>query len=248
MRILCHFSCGAASAVSTKITLSENPNAEIAIVYAETGSEDNDNLRFLEDCEKWFGHTVTRLRSDKYEDTWDVWEKKKYISGIKGAPCTRALKIDVRQAFERPGDRHIFGYTADGNDIKRANMFREHYPNLDIVTPLIEKGLNKAACLAMIITAGIEPPKTYAIGFPNANCIPCCKAQSPSYWSLVRQEYPLEFKRMTDLSRRLGVKLAVLKSDRVFIDEIPLDHPTTKAIAPECDMLCHLAEQEISAA
>lgn len=246
MRILCHFSCGAASAVATKLTISENKDAEIVIVYAETGSEDPDNLRFLKDCEQWFGHPVTRLRNDKYADTWDVWEQKKYIAGISGAPCTRALKIDVQQAFERPGDRHIFGYTADGNDIKRANGFREHYPDLDMVTPLIEKGINKAACLAMIITAGIEPPKTYAIGFPNANCIPCCKAQSPSYWALVRQEYPLEFNRMTELSRRLGAKLAVLKDERIYVDEIPDDFPVTQAIAPECDMLCHLAEQELS--
>lgn len=245
MRILCHFSCGAASAVATKITISENKDAEIVIVYAETGSEDPDNLRFLKDCEKWFGHPVTRLRNDKYKNTWELWEKKKYIAGINGAPCTKSLKIDVRKAFQRPDDTHIFGYTSDSNDIKRANAFREHYPDLNIVTPLIEKGINKAACLAMIITAGIEPPKTYAMGFPNANCIPCCKAQSPSYWALVRKEYPVEFKRMTDLSRRLGAKLAVLKGERVFVDEIPLDHPVTNAISPECDLLCHLAEQEL---
>lgn len=245
MRILCHFSCGAASAVATKLTLAENKSAEIVIVYAETGAEDPDNLRFLNDCEKWFGHPITRLKNNKYTDTWDVWEKKKYISGISGAPCTRALKIDVQQAFERPGDRHIFGYTADGNDIKRANGFREHYPDLNMITPLIDKGINKSACLAMIINAGIEPPRTYAMGFPNANCIPCCKAQSPSYWALVRQEYPVQFKRMADISRKFSAKLAVLKDERIFIDEIPLNHSVTKAIAPECDMLCHLAEQDI---
>jgi hypothetical protein len=117
--------------------------------------------------------------------------------------------------------------------------------NNHIQTPLIERGLSKAACLAMVISAGIKPPRVYEMSFPNANCIPCCKAQSPSYWALVRKEYPIEFKRMTDLSRRLGAKLAVLKDERVFVDEIPLDHPVTNAIAPECDMLCHLAEQEL---
>lgn len=246
MRILCHFSCGAASAVATKLTLSENKDDEIIIVYAETGSEDTDNLRFLHDCEQWFGAPVVRLKNDKYADTWDVWEKKRYIAGINGAPCTRALKIDVQQAFERPDDVHVFGYTADGNDVKRANTFIEHYPDLEIVTPLIDRGLNKAACLAMIITAGIDPPRTYAMGFPNANCIPCCKAQSPRYWALVRQEYPVQFKRMADLSHELGAKLAVLKDERIYIDEIPEGFPVTQAIAPECDMLCHLAEQEFN--
>lgn len=32
-----------------------------------------------------------------------------------------------------------------------------------------------------------------------------------------------------------------------FIDEIPLDHPTTNPIAPACDFLCHLAEQRLRA-
>jgi hypothetical protein len=243
-RILCHFSCGAASAVATKLTLSNFKNQDVVIVYAETGSEDDDNKRFFTECENWFNQKIITLKS-QYKDTWEVWDKKKYISGIKGAPCTRLLKIDCREAFQKPDDIHVFGYTADSNDIKRANAFREHYPNLIINTPLIEKGINKSGCLAMILNAGIDPPRTYAIGFPNANCIPCCKAQSPNYWSLVRKEYPLHFTRMTELSRRLGAKLATLHGERIFIDEVPLDQPVTEAIAPECDMLCHLSEHEL---
>lgn len=244
-RIVCHFSCGAASAVATKIALSEFANKEIAIVYAETGAEDYDNDRFLNECENWFGRTVTRLKSKKFYSTWDVWEKRKYISGIKGAPCTGELKIKPRLEFQLPGDIHVFGYTSDSNDIRRANAFRDNWPDLHIETPLIDKGINKASCLTMIISAGIEPPRTYAMGFPNANCIPCCKAQSPSYWALVRQEFPLQFERMTELSRRFGAKLARIDGERVFIDEIPMDQKVTEAIAPECDFLCQIAELDM---
>jgi len=60
MRTLSWFSCGAASAVATKLT----PDAEP--VYCETGSEHPDNERFLQDCERWFGRKVTRLKSDRY--------------------------------------------------------------------------------------------------------------------------------------------------------------------------------------
>lgn len=35
-------------------------------------------------------------------------------------------------------------------------------------------------------------------------------------------------------------------NERIYVDEIPADFPVTQAIAPECDMLCHLAEQELS--
>jgi hypothetical protein len=33
--------------------------------------------------------TMTLLKSDEYENVWDVWQKKRYMSGIAGAPCTQ---------------------------------------------------------------------------------------------------------------------------------------------------------------
>ena len=84
------------------------------------------------------------------------------------------------------------------------------------------------------------------MGFPNANCIPCCKATSPEYWALVRKEFPVQFKRMADLSRGLGSRLTRVDGIRAFIDEIPNGYPTTEAIAPECDFLCGMAELELN--
>lgn len=130
--------------------------------------------------------------------------------------------------------------------MRRAEAFRENWPDLQIRNPLIERGINKAACLAMILSAGIAPPRTYALGFPNANCIPCCKAQSPDYWALVRREYPIQFNRMDALSRKLGAKLARVKGERVFVGDIPENWPVTEAIAPECDFLCQMAEQDMT--
>ena len=140
------------------------------------------------------------------------------------------------------------GYTADANDVQRANALREHWPELRIITPLIDRGITKAACLAMIENAGIAPPRVYAMGFQNANCIPCVKATSPAYWALVRQEFPMQFHRMADLSRSLNARLSRIDDVRIFIDEIPADHPTTEPLAPECDFLCSLAEQEFEEA
>lgn len=233
------FSCGAASAVAAKLS---EPDV---IAYCETGSEHSDNDRFLRDCERWFGQEVVRLKSTKYADTWEVWEDRKYISGIAGAPCTNELKVLPRLEFERPDDTHIFGYTADANDMRRANALRENWPHLGLEFPLIERGINKAACLAIVERAGIEPPITYALGLPHSNCIPCCKATSPDYWALIRREFPDEFNRMAELSRRLGARLARVNDERVFIDEIPANWPTTEPISPACDLLCSLAEQDL---
>ena len=243
-RTLCWFSCGAASAVATKMMLKENPEA--IPVYCETGGEHEDNLRFIEDCQRWFGKDVMRLRSTEYEDVWDVWEKTRWLAGINGARCTTELKVVPRLAFQRPTDVHVFGYTADNSDVDRATRLRENYPELTIKTPLIDAGLKKDAVLAMVMSAGIKLPEPYLLGFHNNNCKTCVKATSANYWALVRKSYPKEFERMAKLSRELNVRLCRIESVRSFIDEIPADYPTTNPIAPSCDFLCHLVEQDIN--
>jgi hypothetical protein len=235
------FSCGVASAVATKLT----PEAEP--VYCETGAEHPDNERFLADCEQWFGRKVTRLKSEKYADTWEVWTKRRYLAGHDGALCSVELKMAPRLAYQRPGDIHVLGYTADPSDVNRANRLRANYPEERIVTPLIERGLMKEHCLDMVRRAGIALPPMYALGSHNNNCIPCVKAQSLAYWALVRREFPAEFDRMAKLSRELNVTLCKPGGgDReLFIDEIPFDQPVTDPIQPSCDFLCHLAEQDL---
>lgn len=245
MRVLSWFSAGAASAVATKLTISEFGD-QCVPVYCETGSEHPDNERFITDCEKWFDTPVTRLKSEKYTDTWDVFEKRRYLAGINGALCTTELKVIPRLGFQRPDDHHVFGYTADLRDASRADRLRENFPELTILAPLVERGLTKAACLAMVSRAGIALPALYALGFRNNNCLPCVKATSASYWALVRRHFPERFDRMVKLSRDLGVRLCRIAGERRFIDEIPEDHPVTDPVVPSCDFLCSMAEEEIA--
>ena len=241
-RTISWFSCGAASAVATKLILQEGP---ATIAYCDTGSEHPDNARFRADCEKWFGQKVEILRAEKYKDTWDVWEKRKFLAGPEGAPCTGILKVGPRLEFQRPDDIHVYGFTNDKSDVNRAKRIRENNFDMTIRTPLIERGLDKAACLALIQGAGIKEPVTYAMGFPNANCMPCVKATSPDYWSLYRREFPEGFARMVELSRRLGARLTRINDERIFIDEIPEDWPVTQPLVPACDLLCGSAADEL---
>ncbi len=238
-RVVSWFSCGAASAVASKLS---NPDV---IAYCETGSEHPDNERFMADCETWIGQPIERLRGD-YQDTWEVWEKRRYLAGIDGAPCTVELKVSPRLAWQRPSDIHVFGYTADRADVDRSDRLRANYPELSIRTPLIERGITKAACLEMIRRAGIDLPPLYALGFQNNNCLPCVKATSPAYWALVRKTFPDKFDRMAKLSRELDVRLCRIDGERSFIDEIPGNHPTTNPIQPSCDFLCALAEMDMT--
>ena len=240
MRTLAWFSCGAASAVASKLIPDAQP------VYCATGAEHPLNKVFMVQCEEWMGRKVTIIKSEEYADTWDVWEKTRWLAGINGARCTTELKVGPRLLYQRTDDEHVFGYTADGPDVDRAERLKANHPELKLRFPLIERGLKKDACLAIIQSAGIDLPPMYAMGFRNNNCIPCVKATSPAYWALVRKQFPAQFERMVKLSRELGVRLARLGDERIFIDEIPADHPTANPISPSCDFLCHLVEQEVA--
>jgi len=239
-RTLVWFSAGAASAVAAKLTLSST-ETEVVIAYTDPGSEHPDNARFINECETWFQHPVVRLRSDKYLDTWHVWEKRRFIVSAFGAPCTTELKKRVRYAFERPTDRQVFGYTSE--EKHRADRFREQNPGVDLITPLIDHGLTKSDCLAMIARAGIELPIMYALGYQNNNCIGCPKG-GMGYWNKIRRDFPDTFQRMATLERDIGASVLRSNGQSLFLDELDpqrgnhADEPSF-----ECSLLCTIAEQ-----
>lgn len=238
-RIVCWFSCGAASAVATKLAISENSNAyPLIIAYTEVIEEHLDNKRFLADCEKWFGQEILILGNDKYKRS--IFETfKTSAMNIKGsAPCTQKLKKQVRQKFETPNDRQVFGYTAE--EEQRMNRFIDANNDVDIWCPLIDKGLTKEDCLAMLENAKIELPEMYRLGYHNNNCIGCVKG-GMGYWNKIKVDFPEHFDRMAKLERFKNQ--SVLK-DR-FLDELKTsdgNYPTESRI--ECSIFCQLAEED----
>lgn len=236
-RTICWFSCGAASAVMTKIVLKEN-RKNVEIVYCDTGSEHTDNERFLIACSKWLNQPIIRIKSAKYKDTWQVWEERKYLSGVHGAPCTTELKMQPRLEYQRPDDIHCFGYTYDIRDAARAVRLRENFFEMKIETPLISNRISKEGCLAIVEEAGIELPVLYKQGYQNNNCIPCVKSESPAYWSLVRKTNPVEFEKMKVLDRKYGNGLVVYKGNRIHLDELPENIKSRRHTVPSCDFMC----------
>jgi 3'-phosphoadenosine 5'-phosphosulfate sulfotransferase (PAPS reductase)/FAD synthetase len=250
-RVVCRFSCGAASAVATKLALAKYGHEPVVITYSDTGSEHPDNKRFLADCAKWFDHEITIVKSEKYTDTWNVWERERFITSRKGAPCTGALKREPHFPFERPTDIMVFGYTADKNDRKRAENLRKQNFERVIETPLIEYGMTKADCLGLLERAGIELPDMYKLGFQNNNCIGCPKG-GMGYWNMIRKHFPEQFERMAALQRHLGPGSFFFREEddtRFGLDTL---HPDRGNIHTEpnveCSVMCHTAEADIEEA
>ncbi len=253
-RIVSWFSCGANSAISAKMLIAKlakrHPQSYelcIARIYIPEESEDND--RFADDCMSWFGRPITVLRSEEYEGAEDVWKRKRYMSGVAGAPCTDKLKREVRKKFEaewKP-DIQVFGYSADEAD--RADEFRMRYPEIGLVCNLIDAGLTKDDCFGMLARAGIELPLRYRQGFRNNNCKGCVKASSLSYWQRTKKFDPETFERRAALSRELGCRLIKLGSgdrERLFLDEMPDGEPDDNEPDLDCSLMCVLAEADLT--
>lgn len=201
-RTVCQFSCGAASAVATKLILAEAGSENVVIINAFIVEEHPDNHRFLLDCERWFARKITVLRDKKFGASTDaVWIKERYIVGRFGAPCSRALKRKVLEEWRRSDDIMILGYTAEEAD--RFDAFLDANNGQAARAPLIEHGLGKADCLAMVERAGISLPLTYRMGYDNANCLGCPKG-GEGYWNKIRQDFPDRFEAVAAIQDLLG--------------------------------------------
>lgn len=250
-RIVCWFSCGAASAVATKMAIEANARSStplpLVVVRCRIAEEHEDNERFAVDCEKWFGVPISVLSSEKFGDSiYTVFEKERYIVGVAGAPCTRALKKRVREAFEQPGDRQVFGYTAEEQG--RVDNFIDANNHVDLWPILIDAGLMHADCVAMVGRAGIEIPAMYKLGYRNNNCIGCVKGGA-GYWNKIRVDFPGAFDRMAKLEREIGASICKQDGERVFLDELS-PHVGNYKAEPEvqCGIFCEMAEREIARA
>ncbi len=245
-RIVCQFSCGAASAVATKLILAEYPKERVAIVNAFILEEHEDNRRFLADCERWFDHPITVLRDEKYgASTMEVWRRRRFMKGKSGAPCSGALKRDVLKAFARPDDIYAVGYTTEEED--RYNRFIDANNGRRVLAPLIDRGLSKGDCLGMIERAGIELPMMYRLGFNNANCL--CPKGGMGYWNHVRKVFPAEFVQIADLQESIGPGAYFFHDPKTNgrIGLHQLDPAAGRHDEPEieCGLWCELAERDI---
>lgn len=226
---------GVNSAVMAHLILQDKPDA--IPVHCDLGdSVHPDSHRFINDLEQWFGKEIIRIRSDEFSTIDEVFERRKYLSGMNGAPCTGEMKFAPRYNFQLPSDVHHWGYTADKADAARFERMIEDYPFLQQCSPLIDMGLKKRETHAILRQHGVKRPLVYDLGMPNGNCIGCVKSSSPNYWALIRKHFPEVFQRRNDQCRRFGARLVILgrekgedskvRNIRGFLDEIPADQST----------------------
>lgn len=244
IRVLCWFSCGSASAVAAKLMV-EKYGDRCEVLYCDTFAyEHPDNRRFFDEVQTWLEREIKVLKSDKYTDIYDVFDKTGWLVGVAGARCTTELKANVRKAYQTVDDIHVFGFTADEQD--RIELFGHRNPELFAEFPLYANGITKRDCHHRIREAGIEQPAMYRLGYRNNNCIGCVKGQA-GYWNKIRVDFPEAFDRMAKQERKMDAAINKRFVDgkriRIFLDELPPDMGThEEELDIECGVLCQQGE------
>lgn len=240
--IVVWFSCGAASAVALAKTIEiYGKHNKIIACNNPIKEEHKDNQRFLNDVSRYLNVEIQSVTSQRYksQSCVDVWNDRKYMSGIAGAPCTGELKKKARQRWEEdnPHDFIVLGFTSEEKKRHENFILSER----DSVIPvLIDLNISKADCYKIVQSWNIDLPEIYKLGYPNANCIGCVKATSPTYWNHVRKMHPEVFEHRAKQSRDIGARLVRVKGKRIFLDELDpsVKGRSMKNMDFECGIFC----------
>ena len=210
-------------------------------IYIDIADQHPDSIRFIKDVEKAVGKKVEILKSDRFSCVEDVIRKYRFFNSPYGAPCTGMLKKAVRKYWENEhaGDELTYIWGFDKSEQRRADGIVKNFPEFHHRFPLIEKGLSKSDCHALLAQLGIKRPLMYDLGFSNNNCIGCVKG-GMGYWNHIRTEFPDVFEKRAKLEREIGHTCL----NGVYLDELDPSAGKKNEVMEECSIMCFLTSME----
>ena len=231
------FSAGVSSAVATWLVRDQLDK----IIYTHIDDQHPDTMRFVKDCEAWFGKPVEILQSP-YRTVEAAVQAggSRFVNGPRGANCTRYLKRRVRAEWEcehRWFNRFSYVWGYDKDETVRAERLRETMRDAEHIFPLVEKGITKEEAHGILAKAGIKRPRMYELGYHNNNCVGCVKG-GKGYWNKIRVDFPDVFAARAAMERRVGGTCL----NGTYLDELdPNAGRDEGPIVPECGAMCEAA-------
>lgn len=196
MKHVVSFSTGLSSAITAERVLQRYRPEDTSIIFMDTTIEDDDNYRFMDDCQERWPVPIIRLCDGR--TPYQVAEDHHIIPNQKIAPCTRELKIDLftnwltEQNFSDV-TIHI-GY--DIEEVHRCGPTEAAYnaQGWQVDFPLLWKPYEVRKYTQVARQDwGIEPPRMYKLGYSHANCGGCCVKQGQGDWLRTLLNFPERF-------------------------------------------------------
>ena len=232
MKTVSWFSAGVSSAVATKLAIDQIDR----IIYTHIDDQNEDTLRFVKDCEVWFGKHVEILQSP-LKSVENACRMASYVNGPRGAACTLRLKKRVRKEWEAKQLEslcYVWGLDADETD--RAVRICKENPRQTHRFPLQEQHITKEGAHQILKASGIKRPAMYELGYHNNNCIGCVKG-GMGYWNKIRQDFPEVFASRAAMERAIGATCI----NGIYLDELDPEAGRHEGpICDDCGIFCEL--------
>ena len=196
-------SSGLSSAIACNRLLKQDPAA--ILVFMDTSFEDDDNYRFLSDCEKRWGVSIVQLAEGR--TPYEVSRAKHVIPNSRVAPCTKRLKLDPFKKWLRdnyPEATIHIGY--DYSEMHRIDATNKAYGELGykVDYPLLWKPYEfRPYSQTVKEDWGIEPPRMYRMGYTHANCGGRCVKQGQGDWIRTLINFPERYAEVEEWEREM---------------------------------------------
>jgi hypothetical protein len=234
------FSAGVSSAVATKLAIAEIDE----VIYTHIDDQHPDTMRFVKDCEEWFGKPITVLQS-RARSVSGACLQAGAIKFPRGAPCRNVLKARPRKEWEAAHQGYELTYIwgMDASEGDRLDRLRESMPKQRHRCPLIERSIGKAEAHEILRASGIKRPQMYEMGFHNNNCVGCVKGGA-GYWNKIRVDFPEVFAARAKLEREIGASILSTRDTPrkpLYLDELdPQAGRHEGPICDDCGIMCEL--------
>jgi hypothetical protein len=235
MRYIVMFSGGIGSWGAARRVAEQYGTAEMTLLFTDTGIEDEDLYRFLDEAAANIGAPLVRIADGR--TPWQVFFEMRFLGNSRIDPCSKILKRQMADRWLRehcdPAETVIYlgiDWTEahrfdDGKG--RGAKYRYAKNGWCCEAPLCTPPyLTKSDLLGILTVEGITKPHLYQLGFAHNNCGGfCVKAGQGHFLNLLRtmpDRYALHEAEEEKFRHFLDKDVAILSESRAGQGKRPL--------------------------
>jgi 3'-phosphoadenosine 5'-phosphosulfate sulfotransferase (PAPS reductase)/FAD synthetase len=164
--------------------------ANMTLLFADTGMEDEDCYRFVHEGACNIGAPLVILKEGR--TPWELFRDQKMIGTSKADICSRMLKRDPLDKWRNENcdpetTKMVVGILWD--ESHRIDRLQDLCKPWQYIAPLCDKPwISKSQCLEWAAREGLHLPRLYSMGFAHNNCGGfCIKAGRAAFANLLRR-------------------------------------------------------------
>ncbi len=170
-----------------------HPELEIDYFFTDTGKELPEVYDYLTRLEGFLGREILRLNPDRDFDFW-LGQYNNFLPSPRTRWCTRQLKLRPFEHWVRPfldAGTLVYSYVAIRSDEDYREGYSAKHPNMTVVLPFREAGIDKGRVLEILESAGLGLPAYYS--WRSRSGCTFCFFQQKIEWVRLMREHPQAF-------------------------------------------------------